>query len=154
MDTNLWPWALMFAKVICQCVSHGHFFLINCVHFFVEDDATYLSSFRTGDVWRLGVPADATKAVAVTPSGLKENVPVFEQRAVLRGDKQGYYDLTATSEGAEVKTEFAANLLDVTESGIAPKGPLTVDGKVAGSVSGLALGSAKRSGSHCSSPLS
>ena len=130
-------------------------FLINTVSFFTDEDASYISSFRTGDVWRVPVGAQATQAVLKSPDGETESVPVHEGRAVYLGEHAGFYELDTNAgaaggpgggaapagEGAApTKTAFAANLLDGDESTIAPATDLTVDGKLAGKVEGFHVG--------------
>jgi Ca-activated chloride channel family protein len=63
-------------------------------------------------------------------------VPVHEGRAVFLGEQAGFYQLTA----GEQQTQFAANLLDRSESAIAPRATLSVDGQPAGQVAGFRVG--------------
>jgi hypothetical protein len=118
-------------------------FLVNSVNWFTDEDATYLSSFQTGDVWRVPVGV-GTVASLKRPDGKVVSVPVHEGRAVYQGDKAGFYELTMSSGTAArpetYRTTFAANLLDATESHIAPADALTVDGKTAGPVLGFRVG--------------
>jgi hypothetical protein len=102
-------------------------FIINCINWFTDEDAQYLSSFRTGEVWRIPVAAGVTSATVKLPDGTVQPVPVHEGRAVMLGEHAGFYELTA----GEQRTEFAANLLDVSESTIAPRAALPVDGRSA-----------------------
>jgi hypothetical protein len=89
------------------------------------------------------------------PDGKTVVVPVHEGRAVYLGDKAGFYELTmlssspTTSPGTATpvtantgadRTTFAANLLDATESHIAPQDTLTVDGRSAGQLEGFHVG--------------
>jgi len=132
-------------------------FLLNTVNFFTDEDARYISSFRTGDVWRVPVGTQATEATLALPGGGTEKVPVHEGRAVYLGERAGFYELTAgrpppppAAEGAESsvaapangldKIAFAANLLDADESTISPAPELVVDGKPAGKVEGFHVG--------------
>jgi hypothetical protein len=136
--------------------------LLNTVNWFTDEDASYLSSFRTGDVWRIPVGAQGPQATMTLPGGAKEQVPVHEGRAVYLGQRSGFYELasavtpappkdpkdapTPAPGGDESLTQaggtvrFAANLLDDTESAIAPAEKLTVDGKDAGTVEGFHVG--------------
>jgi hypothetical protein len=111
-------------------------FVVDCINWFTDEDAQYLSSFRTGDVWRIPVAGGVTQASVKMPDGTVLPVPVHEGRAVLLGQRAGFYELTA----GEQTTEFAANLLDASESAIAPKDAPTVDGKQAGVVAGFHVG--------------
>lgn len=143
--------------------------LLNIVNFFTDEDTSYISSFRTGDVWRIPVGSQTTAATLTTPAGAKQAIPVHEGRAVFLGQRAGFYDLTlptapATAEGvapppppvasakpgegsgessltqAGSSIRFAANLLDDTESAITPAEKLTVDGKDATAVEGFHVG--------------
>jgi hypothetical protein len=127
-------------------------FLLNSVNWFTDEDASYLSSFRTGDVWRVPVATDSTQASLKVPGGTTERVPVHEGRAVYLGERAGFYELTATPKATTAEspvpkkddptatTAFAANLLDAEESTISPAPELTVDGKRAGAVEGFHVG--------------
>jgi von Willebrand factor type A domain/Aerotolerance regulator N-terminal len=111
-------------------------FVLDCIDWFTNEDSQYLSSLRTGDIWRLPVGASVREATLKRPDGKTQVVPVHEGRAVLLGDESGFYELTA---GNDVTT-FAANLLDASESAIAPQGKLVVAGTEAGSVAGFHAG--------------
>ena len=136
--------------------------LLNTINWFTDEDASYLSSFRTGDVWRIPVGAQGHEATMTLPGGAKEQVPVHEGRAVYLGQRSGFYELAVAVAGGAPKdpkdaparaptgdqsltqaggtVRFAANLLDDTESAIAPAEKLTVDGKDAGTVEGFHVG--------------
>jgi hypothetical protein len=111
-------------------------FVIDCVNWFTDEDTQYLSGFRTGEVWRIPVAGGVTSATLRLPDGSVEPVPVHEGRAVLLGEQAGFYELTA----GEQQTEFAANLLDRSESAIAPRSTLTVEGRPSGQVAGFHVG--------------
>jgi hypothetical protein len=134
-------------------------FLVDTINWFTDEDATYLSSFRTGEVWRVAVGERGTTASLRRPDGKTVLIPVHEGRAVYLGDKVGFYELTmvpdgtspaspergknvsnVTSSSAMDRTTFAANLLDVAESHIAAQDTLTVDGKTAGQLQGFRVG--------------
>jgi len=134
--------------------------LLNTVNWFTDEDASYLSSFRTGDVWRIPVGAQGPQAMMTLPGGAKEQVPVHEGRAVFLGQRSGFYELATAITPAAQKdpkdvpapggdesltqaggtVRFAANLLDDAESTIGPAEKLTVDGKDAGTVEGFHVG--------------
>jgi hypothetical protein len=116
-------------------------FVLNTLTEFVAEDASYLSSFRTGDVWHIPVPT-LSNDVWLRGPGASEprRVPVQDGRAVYLGLDAGFYSLEAGPQGATTKSQFAANLADVEESSIAPVRELTVDGKTAGTVSGFHVG--------------
>ncbi len=119
--------------------------LVNTINWFSDEDVTYISSFRTGDVWRVPVGGAVTEATLKEPDGETEQVPVHEGRAVYLGERAGFYELSSptaapSSEGSQPATEFAANLLDAEESTIAPADKLVVDGKPAGALEGFRVG--------------
>jgi hypothetical protein len=94
-------------------------FVINSINYFIEEDTSYVSSFRTGEVWRIPVSSAAQSATLVDPAGTKRLLPVKEGRAVYLGEQAGFYKLFTGSEN-EGASEFAANLSDLEESRIAP----------------------------------
>lgn len=139
--------------------------LLNIVNWFTDEDASYISSFRTGDVWRIPVGSQTTAATLTNPVGGKQSVPVHEGRAVFLGQTAGFYELALptgastteaplpaptgsaapapgdtalTQAGSSVR--FAANLLDDSESAISPAEKLTVDGHDAAAVEGFHVG--------------
>lgn len=115
--------------------------LLNSINFFTDEDAQYISSFRTGDVWRVPIASQSGAAKLRTPGGAEIAVPVHEGRAVYLGEHAGFYELSGSASTAEAtSTAFAANLLDAEESAIEPAKELVVDGKVAGTLSGFQIG--------------
>jgi hypothetical protein len=121
--------------------------LLNSINWFSDDDASYLSSFRTGEVWRVPVRGDLEEASLKLPGGALALVPVHEGRAVYLGRQAGFYELSAKPRRGDAPeriegttTAFAANLLDVEESTITPSDTLVVDGKTAGPLEGFHVG--------------
>jgi Ca-activated chloride channel homolog len=123
--------------------------LLNSINFFTDEDAQYISSFRTGEVWRVPVATQTGQAKLKSPGGDEVFVPVHEGRAVYLGERAGFYELAgaegedpSASDGAAASgtTGFAANLLDAEESTIEPVRELVVAGKTAGAVSGFQIG--------------
>ncbi len=131
--------------------------LLNIVNYFTDEDSSYLSSFRTGDVWRIPVGQGSTQATLTMPGGASEPIPVHEGRAVFLGQHAGFFELGLAPTGgtppaptaannptdvtqAGVSVRFAANLLDDVESTIGPQEKLVVDGKEAGTVSAFHVG--------------
>lgn len=114
-------------------------FLLNTINDFVEEDTSYISSFRTGTVWSIPVSSAADSATLELPSGEKRVVPVKDGRAVYLGQHAGFYKIS-TGPSPEETTMFAANLSDPRESSIAPALELTVDGRVAGQVGEFKIG--------------
>ncbi len=111
-------------------------FVLDCIDWYTDEDTQYLSGLRTGDVWRLPVASSFAQASLKLPDGTSQSVPVHEGRAVVLGERAGFYELAA---GDETST-FAANLLDASESAIAPQDQLVVDGRQAGVVEGFHAG--------------
>jgi hypothetical protein len=114
--------------------------LLDTINWFDDEDASYLSSFRTGEVWRVPVAAAAAEVTLKEPDGTEVPVPIHEGRAVYLGEHAGFYELSHGAKGGEAKTQFAANLLDAGESMIAPVKELVVDGKTATAPSGFHVG--------------
>jgi hypothetical protein len=116
-------------------------FVLNTINAFVEEDTSYVSSFRTGDVWRIPAPSSVDSATVVDPAGASHVVPVKEGRAVYLGEEAGFYKLSAGSGSDAVQSEFAANLSDLAESRITPLTELSIGQKKAAPVSIGAPGS-------------
>ncbi|MET0593748.1 MAG: VWA domain-containing protein, partial [Polyangiaceae bacterium] len=89
-------------------------FVLNVLTEFVAEDPSYLSSFRTGEVWRVAVPT-LSDEVWLTPPGAPSprRVPVQDGRAIYLGLDAGLYKLDAGPRGTAVQSEFAANLADI-----------------------------------------
>jgi hypothetical protein len=143
-------------------------FVLDCINWFTDEDAQYLSAYRTGEVWRIPLGGSATQAVVKMPDASTQPVAVHEGRAVFLGEHAGFYELSAlptgtpamasatgasiatgaagatgadaTAAGGEPHVAFAANLLDAEESAIAPQDKLNVDGKDAGELTGFHFG--------------
>lgn len=99
-------------------------FLINTIDWFAGEDPAYLSSFKTGETWRIPVPAGVDRAEVQTPDGRTLHVPVIEGRATLTGMQAGFYRLHAGGESQII----AGNLIDPDESRCAPRPQLEVNG--------------------------
>ena len=110
-------------------------FVLNTINAFVEEDTGYVSSFRTGDVWRIPVPSSVDQATVTDPFGVKHTVPVKEGRAVYLGEEAGFYKLSAGVGADAVNSEFAANLSDLAESRITPSPELALGAHKAAPVS-------------------
>jgi hypothetical protein len=114
-------------------------FLLNTINDFVEEDTSYISSFRTGTVWNIPAASGAETATLELPGGEKRVVPVKDGRAVFLGQQAGFYKIS-TGASAEETSMFAANLSDPQESAIRPAEKLTVDGRAAGAVGEFKIG--------------
>lgn len=102
-------------------------FVLNVIDAFSAESTEALSSFRTGEVWR--VPLGSRRVSAETgpgtllvsgPSGAKVEAPLEDQGVVLFGERAGFYDVS----GVTPPLRFAASLSDVRESRIAPRAEL------------------------------
>ena len=65
-------------------------FLLNVINDFVEEDVSYISSFKTGDVWHIPAPTSAETATLELPDGSKRAVPIKDGRAVFLGQQAGF----------------------------------------------------------------
>ena len=110
-------------------------FVLNAINAFVEEDTGYVSSFRTGEVWRVPVPSSADSATGIDPHGIHHTVPVKEGRAVYLGEEAGFYKLSAGAGSDAATSEFAANLSDLEESRITPVAQLALGTRKASAVS-------------------
>lgn len=114
--------------------------LLNTINDFVEEDTQYISSYRTGTIWRIPVPQEAKEATLTAPDGSTHHLPVLQGHAVYLGQSAGIYKLAAGPSGSVIESGFAANLGDIEESTIAPSDELAVQGAVAGKVEGFKVG--------------
>lgn len=116
--------------------------LLNTINWFTDEDEQYISSFRTGDVWRVPILSTSGQARLKSPDGMSWVVPVHEGRAVYLGEKAGFYDLIGESsaDNPALPVSFAANLLDAGESSIEPAKELLVDGRKAGALEAFHVG--------------
>lgn len=113
-------------------------FVLNSINSFIEEETGYVSSFRTGEVWRVPVPTGAEGALLEDPTGRRAELPVKEGHAVYFGDRAGFYKITPR--GTDQPVEFAANLSDLDESRIKPSPELSLGGKRASAVQGFSRG--------------
>lgn len=105
--------------------------VLNAIDSFSESDTSYLSAYRTGEVWRVPVAEGAREAELTLPDGGKRPVPVQDGHAVTFGEHAGVYQLATGTAETRVLSEFAANLADLDESRILPQKTLKVAGKAA-----------------------
>lgn len=110
-------------------------FVLNAINSFVEEDTSYVSSFRTGEVWRIAAPSSVDSATVIDPRGGQHVVPVKEGRAVYLGEEAGFYKLSVGAGSDAVTSEFAANLSDLSESRITPEAELSIGQKKAAPIS-------------------
>jgi hypothetical protein len=116
-------------------------FVLNSLRWLADEEAGYLSSYRTGDVWRIPVGDGALRAVLRTPDGQQETLAIHQGRASYEGRHAGIYELTVFGAGEEPRTvRFAANLSDERESRVAPQSELRVGDAEARPPEGGAMG--------------
>jgi hypothetical protein len=105
-------------------------FVLGAIDAFLSEDTGYISSYRTGESWRIPAPSASEAAELFTPKGEKILIPVKEGRAAYFGETAGFYKLRTLGVEA-TEHEFAANLADPEESRITPKKQLTLTRKPA-----------------------
>lgn len=115
-------------------------FLLNTINEFMHEDTSYISSYRTGTLWRIPVDSNAEKAWLLTPSKNKLQVPVVQDHAVYLGQQAGVYKLKWDVEDGEQSIEFAANLSDLDESRITAANSLRVSDTSAGKLEEFHVG--------------
>jgi hypothetical protein len=114
-------------------------FVLNVIHSFVEDDASYLSAYRTGEAWHVPAPQSASLLWVRDPKGRVAEVAVEDGRAVLFGERAGFYELLS-GPGEDKGLAFAGNLADPAESRIEPKKELVLASGPAKAVEGFRAG--------------
>jgi hypothetical protein len=113
-------------------------FLLNTINYFVEEDTSYVSSFRTGDVWQIPAPGNAEMAWLTSPDGSRSRLALENGKARHLGLYAGFYEL-AVENDPRPPLRFAANLSDLDESRIAPVATLELG----------AAGAARAAASRC-----
>jgi hypothetical protein len=111
-------------------------FLLNTINYFVEEDTSYVSSFRTGDVWQIPAPGAGEMAWLTLPDGSRSRLALENGKATHLGLYAGFYEL-AVEDATRPPLRFAANLSDLDESHIAPLAKLELGAGVAGEVQGF-----------------
>ena len=89
--------------------------LLNLIDWFTADDQSLIESYATGETWSIPVGKEAKTAKITAPDGQQYEVPVYEGKAVVYGDRTGFWQITA--EGATRRV--AGNLVNPVESKIA-----------------------------------
>jgi len=102
--------------------------LLNAINAWVEADTHYLSSYRTGEAWRIPAPHGAQRFLLTDPNGTSITLPVHDGFASFFGQQAGFYQGRFFGAGEPVDTAFAANLSDFEESTIAPHEQLVLAG--------------------------
>ncbi|MDP3275261.1 MAG: VWA domain-containing protein [Deltaproteobacteria bacterium] len=91
--------------------------VINTVDWIHGEDPAYLSSFKTGESWRIPVAVGSRRVEIESPDGRRSSAPVIEGRAVFRGMRAGFYRVHS---GDDVQL-VAGNIADMSESQLAPR---------------------------------
>lgn len=117
-------------------------FIVNVIDDFLDEDTRYVSSLRTGEVWKLPVAGKGTRATLELPSGAEKVLAVAQGRAVYLGQTAGVYGLSMGV--GEPIQRFAANMASPQESAILPVDSLKLGGKVAAAVEGFGGRSKRR----------
>lgn len=112
-------------------------FLLNAINTFASEDTSYISSYRTGEVWHVPVASGLDSVDLKTPDGRVESVPVRNGSAVFFGEQAGFYEVRSQDEAV---TAFAANLSDLSESQLTPSDSLTLGETKASAVEGFSSG--------------
>ena len=94
--------------------------LSHVFEWFGRSEEGFVSSYRTGGIWRVPLPSEAQgeTVTLVEPDGTERKVPVDGGRARVRGRKVGFHDLIP-EDGPAVT--IAASLTDPDESDLAPR---------------------------------
>jgi hypothetical protein len=98
--------------------------VVNALDWFGGSDGGLIASFATGHPFRVTAPGGVAELTVRGPDGQVAHAPVHEGRATLYAARAGYYELSGTP-----PRRVAANLASPSESRIAPRATLWVDGR-------------------------
>lgn len=113
-------------------------FVINTIDSFTGESDEYISSFRTGTVWKIPASRNTkTATIRRLPAGEPRVVPVKDSAAVFLGQQAGFYELRYRDDNGESVTKVAGSLSDRQESSIAPEKQLAIGEKEAGTLEGF-----------------
>lgn len=98
---------------------------LNIIDYLLDDDASLVPTYRTGEVWSIPVSKKVESAKITDPSGASFDVPVYDGRAIFYGQLTGFHTLVAGGE----ETLLAANLSNPSESTIQPPDELVIEGR-------------------------
>jgi hypothetical protein len=98
--------------------------VVNALDWFGGSDGGLIASFATGHPFRVPAAGGTAELTVRGPDGQVAHAPVHEGRATLYAARAGYYEL-----GGTPSSLVAANLASPSESRIAPRATLTVDGR-------------------------
>ncbi|HZS37892.1 MAG TPA: VWA domain-containing protein [Polyangia bacterium] len=105
--------------------------VVNALDWFAGADTGLLATYATGQPWRLPAPPGASELAVTAPDGKTQRAPVHDGRASFYGSSAGYYQVSPLppSDAPAAMRQFAANLASSSESRIAPRAELIVDGR-------------------------
>jgi VWA domain-containing protein len=114
-------------------------FVLNTINHVIDEDTRYISSFRTGEVWNVGVPADSEFAWVTPPGGARQRVAAKDGWIAYPGLEAGFHQLVAVGPGGSEApaVELAGNLDDPDESHIAPAASLAIGNVTAATPQGF-----------------
>ncbi|MET0410288.1 MAG: VWA domain-containing protein [Polyangiaceae bacterium] len=97
-------------------------FVLNTINAVIEEDTRYISSYRTGEVWNVAVPADSEAAWVTPPGGARQRVAAKDGWIAYPGLAAGFHQVVPLAPGGAEAAPFAVagNLSDPEESRIAP----------------------------------
>ena len=105
--------------------------LLHAIDGFLQEDAGYVSSYRTGETWHIPVAPGSDTATIQAPDGTERVVPVIDGRAVYAGTRAGFYTVATANPDGRTETVVAANLGPSGEADIEPASALILAGEPA-----------------------
>ncbi len=100
--------------------------VVNAVDWFGGADTGLQASYATGQPWRLDAPGGSTELTVRAPDGRISRAPVRDGRATFYGLQAGYYQIDSAGNRPRL---VAANLASPSESKVAPRTQLVVEGQ-------------------------
>ncbi|MBM4321698.1 MAG: hypothetical protein FJ125_17600 [Deltaproteobacteria bacterium] len=89
-----------------------------------QHDTELLATYRTGEPWRVSVPAGLGEVLWIAPDGARQRLPSTEGTVTVHGRSTGFHRLLL-GEGEQPAVRWlAANLADARESDIRPRADL------------------------------
>lgn len=97
-------------------------FVLNTIQHVIDEDTRFISSYESGEVWSIAVPAEAERAWVTAPSGERRELLARGGYVAYPGREAGFHELVSAGPGGEQAPPvvLAANLSDPEESRIAP----------------------------------
>jgi len=98
--------------------------LLNAFDWFFRHDAELLSTYPTGETWRIEVPPEVTQVRWITPAGEERTLPSQGGWVALQGRTPGFHTLVLGEGPDAPRRLLAANFTDARESEIRPRDDL------------------------------